>query len=140
MSLVTALRARCHANTLDAALAAGARPEDSAELAARARHLTSLSFRSSLATRLENAVRYPHAARREGGISFSAAVNVPAALAEHAAPTVLALARDLRATPGPRPAGVALTLRLMTDGSSPLYCGPTVEDLVRSVEEAREAL
>jgi hypothetical protein len=140
MSLMVELRTRCHPDRLDAALIGGAEPWSSAELAARSARLTSTAFRDLIATRLENCVRLRYA-RRPASRTMSTAVVDPApAIALFAGSAVRRLARRLRAAARPDPRGVALALRLVKDGASPLYVGPTVDDVRAAVAAVERAL
>jgi hypothetical protein len=137
--VVAAIRARLRAGVLDAALAAGADPDGSAALCERARQLTRPAFRASLAERLERSAP-SHASRRWPGWSgHSSAILIPPALAGEAGPAMRRLADELRTAQAPRPRGVAMALRMVTDVTSPLYTGP-VDEVVRCLEDAREAL
>jgi hypothetical protein len=70
----------------------------------------------------------------------SAVVWPPAAIAQLAGPAVRGLARRLRTLQAARPRGVALALRLVTDGASPLYLGPSIDDVAATIREIEAAL
>jgi hypothetical protein len=140
MSLVIDIRARCSADRLDAALIDGAEPAGSRELTLRAQRLTSPAFRAALATRLEKAVGLSFASRFDSRAVSSAVVWPPAAIAQLAGPAVRGLARRLRTVQATRPRGVALALRLVTDGASPLYLGPSIDDVAAAIREIEAAL
>jgi hypothetical protein len=140
MSVITAIRATYHAADLDAELAAGAAPDSSPELDTRAQRLTNRASRATLATRLEKAVELPEASRYGSVLLRSAVVDPPPAVAEFAGPAVRRLAHELRAAEHPDPRGVALARRLLTDGSSPLYRGPTADEVLGAVQEIEAAL
>jgi hypothetical protein len=140
MSLAAELRVRRHAGRLDAAIVAGAEPWSSPELAVRCERLTSRGFRDMLATRLENAVRLPRRRRHVSRAMSSSVVDPAPAIALFAGPAVRRLARRLRVAAQPDPRGVALALALVTDGASPLYLGPTPEDVREAVARVEHAL
>jgi hypothetical protein len=138
------LLARGLATRLDRQLAAGARPEASAILAARAMFLTSVRFRRGLAANLRRMVvaaapvapdarlsdrlaRQPHVPLRRDRIARSA-------------PQLAELAGSLAAQ-GPVPArGVAMVSQLLADGGGPLYRRACRDDLNAIVERASQAL
>lgn len=122
------LEVRLRPRRLDVALAAGAPPEGDAALALRARRLTRLARRRSIAASLRRAVREAHdgVPRSFGRIGVTRA-QVAAARAE-----LTALA-DTLARPGPVAAqGVAEALILLTDGTGPLY-NPGSHAILRSL-------
>jgi hypothetical protein len=140
MSLVTRVRVRCHADRLDAALIDGAGRSSSPELALRAQRLTSSAFRAMLATRLENAVGFPYASRYTSRLLSTTVVDAPAAITQLAGPAVRRLAATLRAADDAQPRGVALALRLVEDGASSLYVGPSIDDVLAALEAIEAAL
>ena len=138
------LLARCAAWRLDAELAAGASPESSIRLGARAIQLTSGKSRRDLATSLE---RILAAVREQPAVlpSRAAAVHpshLPlcrARISRSAVP-LAALVGYLTA-PGPVPVqGVAIVHRLVTNGVGPLYWEASRDDLGDIVEKAAQAL
>jgi hypothetical protein len=139
MSLLVEIRVRCQADSLDAALIDGASLAMSRELELRAQRLTSPTVRATLAARLEQAVSLPYARRFESQVLSSAVVYPPAPVRRLAGPAVRRLAARLRAVHDARPRGVALALRLVKDGASPLYLGPA-DDVVAAVREIEAAL
>jgi hypothetical protein len=140
MSLVVEIRARCRADSLDAALIDGGGRTGSRELQLRAQRLTSSAFRATLATRLEQAVSPSYGGRFDSRAMSPAVVDPPVAIAQLAGPAVRRLVGRLRATEAVRPRGVALALRLVTDGASPLYLGPSVDDVLAAIREIEAAL
>jgi hypothetical protein len=136
--------ARCAAARLDRELAAGASPETSASLAARAIQLTSMKFRRDLA----RSVRRILAAATEPPAvmpSPAAAVRPPrlllprARISQSAVP--LATLADYLAAPGPVPVrGVAMVSQLLTDGAGPLYRQASSDHLGDIIEKATRAL
>jgi hypothetical protein len=133
MSFASTVRSRLHTHQLDIALAAGADLASTPELAARAERLTSPRFRARLAAGLDHAVS-------DEGFALSAAVRSPAVIARAVAPSVRALAGELRGAGDARPRGVAQALLLLTDGTSALYSSETTGDAVDAVERVRAAL
>jgi hypothetical protein len=136
--------ARCDAARLDRELAAGASPESSAILAARAMQLTSLKFRRDLVTsvlRILAAAGGPPAAVASG----TAGVRPPrlpvcrARISRSAVP--LAKLAGCLASPSPVGVrGVAMVSRLLADGTGPLYREACGDDLVDIIERATQAL
>jgi hypothetical protein len=144
------LLARVLAANLDRQLAAGARPEGNALLAARALFLTSASYRRALANSLRRLLALsaspqarprprPVAAARSAG-PFRPYVPVRRDRIARSAPELTGLA-DCLAARGPAPArGVALVSQLLTDGGGPLYRANSQGDLCELIEQASEAL
>jgi hypothetical protein len=136
--------ARCAATRLDRQLAAGASPETSARLAARAIQLTSMKFRRDLATSVQRilaATGYPAAVMP----SRAAAAPPPhlplsrAQISQLAGP--LARLAGYLAAPGPVPVqGVAMASQLLADGTSPLYHPVRGDDLGDLIEKLTRAL
>ena len=144
------LAARFLAGRLDHDLARGRRPEADPSLAARATRLTSTNFRRGLAVSLQRllAVRslpgaertLPMPAYSRGGLAGSPHVPVQRARISRSAPEIAELADRLIA-PGPVPAqGVAMVIKLLTDGGGPLYRRASHGDLRAIVEQATRAL
>ena len=112
--------ARCAASRLDRELAAGASPENSARLAARAVQLTSMKARRNLAASVR---RILAAAGDPAALAVITArpARLPLARARirQSAGPLAVLARYL-AAPGPVPAqGVAMVSQLLADGAGP---------------------
>ena len=138
------LLAHCAGWRLDGELAAGASPESSVRLAARAIQLTSSKSRRDLATSLERVL----AAVREqpAGIpTGTRAVHPPrlplcrARISRSAGP--LATLAGYLTAPGPVPVqGVAMVHRLVTNGAGPLYWEACSDDLSDIIEKATQAL
>jgi hypothetical protein len=144
--------ARCAAARLDRELAAGASPEVSARLAARAGQLTSAKYRRDLAAsllRLLAAAGEPGAAEPGAGAGEPGAVVLvpgragrPARLPlcrariRQSGPVLAELAGRL-AEPGPVPVrGVAIVSQLLADGTGPLYHAACADDLEGSIGRA----
>ena len=136
--------ARCAAARLDRELAAGASPETSATLAARAMHLTSVKVRRDLAASVQ---RILAAAGHPAQVTLASAVAVHpprlplrrARISQSAVP-LASLAGYLTA-PGPVPVhGVAIISQLLADGTGPLYRHGCADDLSDIIENATRAL
>jgi hypothetical protein len=136
--------ARCAATRLDRQLAAGASPESSASLAARAIQLTSMKFRRDLATSVQ---RILAAAGDPPTVmpSWPAAAPPPRlplsrAQISHLAEPLTRLVGYL-AAPGPVPVqGVAMASQLFADGTGPLYHPVRGDDLGDLIENLTRAL
>ncbi len=135
-SLSVRLSVLCRRGQLDRLLAEGASPEETPELALRARQLLSERNRRILADGFDKVLQIaeetrpgrtarPPLARREVRASRAA---------------LLTLARELRTNAHARPAGVALAQRLLTDGAGPLYCQGDHDVLWHAVRGATAAL
>jgi hypothetical protein len=134
--LFTALRAQVLAGRLDAALARGDDPCDSAVLAHRAVSLTSRRSRGRLATSLETVV----AAAARPAARRSAAID-PCRTEMEAAEPLLSLAGELLRSARPVYAqGVAALACLLRDGGSPLYAPPRPGALREDLELITAAL
>ena len=103
---------------LDAELAAGADPKTDPALALRARRLIRPRNRQRLAASLEHLV---DDAAGDPGSYVSSAVPFQRDQVAVARGTLLSLAGALRDIDPVDPRGVAMTLRLITDPTSPLY-------------------
>ena len=138
------LLARCAAFRLDCELAAGARPETSALLAARAMQLTSVRSRRALAASLQRILAA--AGQSPAGVSSGAVAIHPSRvplcrerISQSAGP--LAGLAGYLAAPGPVPVqGVAMASQLLADGTGPLYQEACGDDLGNIIEKATRAL
>jgi hypothetical protein len=111
------ITARWRSRRLDLALAAGTPAEAAAALALRARQLTDLPHRRSLATALRGIVAQAYEAARP-----SYPRVVPSRSSVAAASDELSRLADALYEPGPVAArGVAQARILLTDGTGPLY-------------------
>jgi hypothetical protein len=144
------LLGHCLAARLDRDLADGARPESSALLAARAMHLTSMTFRREMAASLRlmlaaagrQAVpaRLRVAAARTPGHVGAAHVPVYRPRIIRFTSGLAELADDLLVT-GQVPAqAVAMVTRLLADGTGPFYRRACPDDLGAIIERASQAL
>ncbi len=121
---------------LDHALATGRPSEEAASLALRARRLTSLSRRRSLAETINRIVREAHEGPRGSYLRIA-----PASRRVVAAREELSRLAHLLAEPGPvATSGVAQASLLLTDGTGPLYNPRSPGDLRASAERAIESL
>ncbi len=127
--------ARLHASRLDTELADGADPVGSEQRAEWAAHLMQPRVRQGLATGLRRAV----SDARRVSCARSSAVHVARPAVRACAPALLELAAQL-GDEGVRPRGIALTRRLLSDGTGPLYCARSDDDLRATIEEIRAAL
>jgi hypothetical protein len=136
----SALRLRAavlmHRTRLDRTIAEGADPSASAELALRAEQLTRDSHRRALADSLEEAMSIAE------GRSRRVSASPPLARREirAARATLLDLSHALRNDETVDPAGVALTLQLLTDGAGPLYIEERHDALWHAARRACVAL
>jgi hypothetical protein len=130
------LRAAWKRPALDTALADGVDPDGSAELALRAGQLVDPRLRARLARSLRRAIASTDLPFHHRG----SAVPVSRAAVRAARPALLALADDLVEAAAPNPRGVALTVRLLTDGGGPLYRPWTPGSLHEATDQARAAL
>jgi hypothetical protein len=110
---------------LDRRIADGADPGTDPLLRRRADRLVTPAFCARLAAGLEGVV----ATVDEPKTPFTAAVPVRRAAVRGARPELLALAEDLRSMRAPRPRGVAMAERLITDPYSPLYIATSSEEV-----------
>jgi hypothetical protein len=129
-------RVLIHRSALDHALADGADPSGSPELALRAKQIVSPKCRELLADSVERVITA--ATRPLTRVSAAAPLRREEIL--DARPLLLTLAADLRA-PGPvRAQGVALTRSMLIDVSSALYEPSETGALSDAVEDARRGL
>jgi hypothetical protein len=136
--------ARAAAARLDRELAAGASPEASASLAARAMRLTSMKFRRDLATSVQRILAA--AAEPPAGMPSRAVAAHPprlplrrARISQSALP--LAKLAGHLAEPGPVPVqGVAMVSQLLADGAGPLYHDACTHDLDDIIDKVTRAL
>jgi hypothetical protein len=129
------IRTLLYRRRLDALLLRGVARHQSAELALRARRLTTRRRRRALADSLDEAIL-----TADGRGPRLVSIR-PLARQVHAArPALRELADALRAEEEVEPAGVLLARRMLTDGAGPLYheCGDDV--LRRAAEQATAAL
>jgi hypothetical protein len=134
------LRAAWKRPALDTALAEGVDPDASAELALRAEQLVDPRLRARLARSLRRAITSTDPPLHHRLPARGSAVPVSRAAVRAARPALLALADDLVDTTAPNPRGVALTVRLLTDGAGPLYRPWTPVSLHEATDQARAAL
>lgn len=121
------LTAIVSSSRLDRRLAAGADPQSSAALAARAARVTDERFRARVADGLAAAIDRASNERS----AFSAAIPVQWAQVQNARAELTELIDELRAPWPVRPQGVAMARRLLLDGGGPLYA-PAPSGTLRS--------
>lgn len=129
-------RARLCSRTLDRALADGAPPESDAALALRARRLTALRNRRSLASTFELVARPARQGARPSYIRIT-----PGRSRVDAARDELKRLAEALSEPGPvAPRGVAQATILLTDGTGALYDRSSPETLRAHAVSATENL
>ena len=134
MDLRERLSLRLQARKLDRALADGASPEDSTQLARRAAALVRADTRTELAASLRQLTR------GNGCTTLGNRVGALPARASEARRDLERLSTRLL-DPGPvDPRGVALTKELLTDGLGPLFWMESDEDLGARLRMVLEAL
>jgi hypothetical protein len=139
-SLWLRLRVRRKRRELDAALADGANPETSDELALRSQQLQEPATRLQLARQIENIYRL---ATDGPGSQASTAMSAGAFNGFRVAanrPVLEALAARLRSKGPLNLRGLALCSVLVEDTSSPLYARTEVDELEPAVRRATSAL
>jgi hypothetical protein len=128
--------ARWRTRRLDLALAAGAPSETAAALAGRARRLTELSRRRSIADALRRVVREAHEGARPSLVRITPCRRRVAAASDDLSRLAATLAE-----PGPVEArGVAQAWILLTDGTGPLYNPSSTANLRERAVTAAENL
>jgi hypothetical protein len=128
-------RVQLHRRGLDAMLSSGAARHESAELALRARQLTSRRRRLALADSIDEVIEVVE--RR--GLRLNA---IPPLAREVRAtrPVLRELEMALRSDDEVEPAGILLVQRLLTNGIGPLYFDCGHDALWRAVKDAIAAL
>lgn len=126
------LRAGWAHEELDRRLAEGTDPGTDPLLQARAERLVAPASRTAFAAGLERVV----ATADEPAASLSSAVPVrrgPVAGARH---ELMGLAGELRHMPDPRPRGVAMAERLLTEPSSVLFTASSSDEVAHAARDA----
>jgi hypothetical protein len=118
-----AIRVWFRRGALDRRLARGADPSECAQLARRARQLTSRRIRAGLAEGILNLLE----AAEEPQRSLTAAVPLQRREIVAERGLLLTIAEDLRSEDELSPRGVALVEQLLTDGESPFYGAQAVD-------------
>lgn len=125
---------RLKARSLDRALAAGASPDASEELALRARALVRADARNEIAASL------CRLAQDDGRSPLGARVAAVPARADEVGRQLELVAMRLL-DPGPvAPRGVALALDLLSDGAGPLFWAESDEDVRARIDQVLDAL
>ena len=132
------LLARLRGGGLDRELAAGRASWDSPLLAARARYLTSEHTRRMIARSLEKAVEGVDGHSRRQ--LLTPAIPTTRTGVMQARPQLLQIAGRLRSGAPVQARGVAVLMRLLTDGSSPLYRGAGAAALPAALTDAANHL
>ncbi|MFL5859902.1 MAG: hypothetical protein ACJ780_03860 [Solirubrobacteraceae bacterium] len=132
----TRLRTRLRPRQLDRALASHVSPDSSAALSLRAHTLISMSARAGLAGSISQLVK--EAEHSTGPLTF----RVPICRAKilRSRETLAALADRLVSRDPVDACGVAQVRLLLTDGSGPIYCRPTADDLEPALKRTLLAL
>lgn len=132
------LRARVllHSRQLDQRLLDGVDPNQSPELALRARQLTSESYRRTLADGLDEVVEVAEGRAQRP----RAAVPLARREVRAARGALLELAEALRRARPVEAAGVVLAVRLLSDGTGPLYRESQTDGLWHAARAATAAL
>jgi hypothetical protein len=126
------IAARLLAPALDRRLAAGASPDESVLLAARARLLSSRAQRQRL-TRCWLGV-LERAARKPAPLSARTPLRRGAIAAAQG--DIRLMLAVVQGTPAIRPQGLALARALLTDGAGPLYNRRSGADLAAAIRDA----
>ena len=135
-SLGSRMRALVHGARFDRELAEGIDPDARPELSLRAKKLTAPAHRRTLANSLEEAVSVSE--HRHVRLSPAAPLATREIRASRSA--LLELAQALRRRGEVSPQGVAMTQRLLTDGSGPLYVTREHDALWHAARRATQAL
>jgi hypothetical protein len=130
------LRVWCTSSALTRALAEGACPVGSRELALRARQLTDRRTRALLAASIEDLVEQAHETRP----IFGAQVRADLAKIVLAQVPLLELSERLRSRERVAARGMAQVHLLLTDPARPLYGCSGAVDLAAAIIEARQML
>jgi hypothetical protein len=130
------LRAAWTREDLDRRLAEGADPDTDPLLHARAERLVTSASRAALAAGLERAV----AAALDRGAALSSAAPVRRGPVRGARHELMGLAGELRHMPHPRPRGVAMAERLLTEPSSALFTAVSSAEVSRAARDAIDNL
>jgi hypothetical protein len=117
---------------LDRRLAEGADPSTDPLLEARARHLVAPACRATLAAGLERVV----ATADESAAALSSAAPVRRGPVRGARHELMGLAGELRHMPEPRPRGVAMAERLLTEPSSVLFTASSHDEVAHAARDA----
>jgi hypothetical protein len=126
------LRAGWARNELDRRLADGADPSGDPVLQARAQRLIGPAHRARLAAGLERVV----AAADDPATTLSSAAPVRREPVRGARHELMGLAGELRHMPAPRPRGVAIAERLLTEPSSVLFTASSPDEVARAARDA----
>lgn len=126
------LRAGWAREALDRRLAEGADPGTDALLQTRAQRLVAPASRAVLAAGLERVV----ATADEPAAALSSAAPVRRGPVRGARHELMGLAGELRHMPEPRPRGVAMAGRLLTEPSSVIFTASSRDEVARAARDA----
>jgi hypothetical protein len=130
------LRAGWSREDLDRRLAEGADPTADPLLQARAERLVTPASRATLAAGLERVV----ATSDEPAAALSSAAPVRRGPVRGARHELMGLAGELRHMPDPRPRGVAMAERLLTEPSSVLFTASSRDKVARAARHAVDGM
>jgi hypothetical protein len=130
------VRAAWAREDLDRRLAEGADPDTDPLLHTRAERLVTPACRAALAAGLERAV----AAAHDPGAALSSAAPMRRGPVSGARHELMGLAGELRHMPDPRPRGVAMAERLLTEASSVLFTAASSAEVSRAARDAVDNL
>ncbi|MGZ4351741.1 MAG: hypothetical protein ACXVRX_14585 [Solirubrobacteraceae bacterium] len=128
------LRAAWAREDLDRRLAEGADPATDMLLQQRAERLVRPAIRATLAAGLERVV----ATANKPPAALSSAIPVRCGPVRGARHELMGLAGELRHMPDPRPRGVAMAERLLTEPSSVLYTASSSDEIARAARCAAD--
>ena len=126
------LRAAWARDDLDRRLADGVDPRTDPLLQQRAERLVTPAVRASLAAGQERVV----ATAIEPRAALSSAIPVRSEPVRGARHELMGLAGELRHMPDPRPRGVAMVERLLTEPSSALFTASSSDEVARAAHDA----
>lgn len=139
-SIWVRLRVRWKRRELDEALARGANPVTTEELALRAEQLSEPATRARLAAWYENLFRLAAGGSGPGATTAMVVAPFDAHRVATNQPVLAALAETLRG-PGPHDVrGLAMASNLLEDAKGPLYARTRVDELEPAVRRAIAAL
>ena len=139
-SIWVRLRVRWKRRELDDALAHGANPVTSEELALRAKQLSEPATRVRLAALYENLFRLAAGGPGPGATAAMIVAPFDAHRVATNRPVLAALAERLR-SPGPHDVrGLAMASNLLEDANGPLYARSRIDELEPAVRRAIAAL
>jgi hypothetical protein len=130
------IAARVRSRTLDDRLLAGARPEESGQLAARSARLLESGYRAEVAGALREMLDAAEHAQR---LFLKAQVRLREWEIIQSRAVIRELADELEGDQPVNPRGVILADRLVRDGGSPMFLGSN-KSIASALTETRDAL